>query len=539
MNDVVLWALVGFALASSGQATKRNVLFIAIDDLRPELGCYGSSKAKSPHIDALASKSILFERAYCQVAVCSPSRASFLTGRRPDTNHVWANVGSEYWRKFTNATTIPQYFKENDYISIGMGKIFHPGRASGYDDEKYSWSPEGLPYYHSSLEEDYGPPNKTSLWWAFDGFEDNQLPDGQIADHAMTTLQKLRANRDNGDHRRFFLAVGFHKPHIPLYAPKKYFDMYPPASEISLPENPRPPRFMPSIAWSDWEKWRVYENTKDHFAGENCSGKNWKLAISEECAFPDSVSREIRRSYYASLTYSDYQVGKVLDELKKQGFADETVIVLLGDHGFHLGELGEWGKFTNFEDATRVPLILHVPGVTDGGMRTNALVELVDVFPSLAEIAGIPVPPLCPEEENDILACVEGLSVVPLLGNPMRKWKNATFSQFARPGPLNGLPRISNYTFDPKLGYEQAMGYSIRSDHYRYTSWLGFNSAEAKANWTFWFADELYDHTKPTTNFNDENDNDSSDTLHKTLIENLEASLKAGWRGALPPPRDV
>jgi arylsulfatase A-like enzyme len=139
-------------------------------------------------------------------------RTSLLTGRRPDTNHVWLISAKEYWRLFTNATTIPQYFKENGYISIGMGKVFHPGAPNGYDDSKYSWSPEGLPYYHSPIENDYGPGNKTSLWWAFDGFEDNQLPDGQICDNALKVLQELRMNKTKGDNRPFFLAVGFHKP---------------------------------------------------------------------------------------------------------------------------------------------------------------------------------------------------------------------------------------------------------------------------------------------------------------------------------------
>eukprot|EP00118_Oscarella_pearsei_P015182 m.135238 g.135238 ORF g.135238 m.135238 type:complete len:535 (+) comp38157_c0_seq56:295-1899(+) len=514
---------------------KKNVLFLAIDDLRPELGCYGSTNAKSPHIDALASKSMLFERAYCQVALCSPSRTSLLTGRRPDTNHVWLIDPMEYWRRFTNATTIPQYFKEHGYISIGMGKVFHPGPANGNDDAKYSWSPEGLPYYHSPLNKAYGPENRTSLWWAFDGFEDNQLPDGQISDHAVSTLKQIKENRTKGDDRPFFLAVGFHKPHIPLYAPKKYFDMYPPASEIPLPENPRPPKFMQLIAWSNWAILREFDNTMHYFDGKNCTG-NWSQSLSEECAFPDEVAREIRRSYYASLTYTDFQVGKVLQELQAQGFDKDTIVVLWGDHGWQLGEHGEWAKFTNFEDATRVPFILHVPGVTDKGMRTNALVELIDIFPSLSELAGIPVPPLCPERnQQNILACVEGNSVVPLLEDPQRKWKNATFSQFARPGD-NGLPSTPPFcpTFDYKLGREQVMGYSIRSDQYRYTVWVDFNSTEGKGNWSPVCGIELYFHTTPTKNFNDENDNDADNSGNKSILQHLDAAVRAGWRYAQP-----
>ena len=225
---------------SSDQRNLKNVLFIGIDDMRPELGAYGSNVTKSPNIDKLASQSIVFERAYCQVAVCSPSRASLLTGRRPDTNHVWRIANDEYWRDYTNATTIPQYFKENGYISVGMGKIFHPGAPSGNDDRAYSWS---LPYYHA--------PNVAGnhkVWESFEGYKDDQLQDGKLADNAVKILQELKQNRSQGDNRPFFVAVGFHKPHVPWYAPSKYYDLYPPAQDIQLPENPDVPKDFPPVA---------------------------------------------------------------------------------------------------------------------------------------------------------------------------------------------------------------------------------------------------------------------------------------------------
>ena len=196
------------------QKQKKNVLFIAVDDLRPQLNAYGYNYISSPNIDALAAKSILFEKAYCQVAVCSPSRASLLTGRRPDTNHVWTVSDDQYWRTVpdaTNATTIPQYFKDNGYVSIGMRKIFHPGAAGGNNDEQYSWSPEGLPYYDSRDRRIQG-----AAWYSFD-YEDNQLSDGKLADRAVSVLQELKQNETNGDTKPFFLAVGFHKPHLPFY----------------------------------------------------------------------------------------------------------------------------------------------------------------------------------------------------------------------------------------------------------------------------------------------------------------------------------
>lgn len=509
---------------------RKNVLFFAIDDLRPELGCYGAKQALSPHIDALANKSILFERAYCQVAVCSPSRTSLLTGRRPDTNHVWLISAKEYWRLFTNATTIPQYFKENGYISIGMGKVFHPGAPNGYDDSKYSWSPEGLPYYHSPIENDYGPGNKTSLWWAFDGFEDNQLPDGQICDNALKVLQELRMNKTKGDNRPFFLAVGFHKPHVPQYAPKKYFDMYPPVDQILLPENPQIPTGMPDIAYETWSTPRMFNNTKIYFEGKNCT-ETPERAYSQQCQFPDMAAREFRRAYYAAMTYTDYQVGKVLAELEKQGFAEETIVVLWGDHGWQLGEHSEWAKFSNFEDATRVPFLLHVPGVTDAGIRSAALVELIDIFPSLVDLTGLPMPPLCPEGNQTLLTCVEGFSVTPLLKDPSGNLRNASFSQYAR--PASGFTHLPG--LDPNEGPEQVMGYTIRTDQYRYTEWVYFNSTTATPHWDDprgLMGVELYDHRQPTVNFNDENVNMAQDSSMKTIREEMQRALRAGWRAA-------
>ena len=381
----------------------KNVLFIGIDDLRTELGTYGHAQVVTPNFDSLASKSLVFERAYCQVAVCSPSRTSPLTGRRPDTNHVWMISNDEYWRTFTNATTIPQYFKDNGYISVGMGKIFHPGPPNGFDDQKYSWS---LPYYHSPLEQQYGPGNHSASWRSFDGFEDNQLPDGQIADNAIETLRQLKQNQSKGDDRPFFLAVGFHKPHVPFYAPSKYFDKYPPADQIMLADNPDVPTDFPPIARAICPVLDFYTDIMPLFPNYTACKTDVNASFySEECHLPESKAREIRRAYYACVSYTDAQIGNVLAELEAQGFADDTVIVLWADHGFQLGEHNHWCKFTNFEDATHVPFMIRVPGVTDQGMRTKALVELIDIFPSVTELAGLEVPPLCPEDNQKFLTC--------------------------------------------------------------------------------------------------------------------------------------
>lgn len=532
---VILVLTAAVLLGGEAQAQQpKNVLFFAIDDLRTELGAYNHAQVLSPNIDALASKSLLFERAYCQVSLCSPSRTSLLTGRRPDTNHVWQIAKDEYWRMFTNATTIPQYFKENGYISIGMGKVFHPGAPNGQDDYKYSWSPEGLPYYHAPLEKDYGPSNKTSSWWAFEGFADNQQPDGQIADRAVSVLQQLHQNRTKGDSRPFFLAVGFHKPHLPFYAPAQYFDLYPPASEIQLPTNFDAPEGMPDIAWSIYSYIREFNDTKKLFPNvTKCLTDAQASIYGKECRFPDEFARELRRAYYACVSYTDAQVAKVLKELEIQGFAKDTIIVLWGDHGWQLGEHNEWCKFTNFEDGVHVPFMVRVPGVTDNGMRTQALVELIDIFPSVAELAGIKVPPICPEGKHDLLACVEGTSVAPLLKNPTQSWKKAAFSQYARPG--SGLPTIPGHPpFDYEHG-ENVMGYTIRVDQYRFTDWVRFNHTTATPHWDEVWGTELYNHTQPTTFFNDENVNLATNPNMQSLVKELRQQLHAGWRAALPP----
>ena len=511
------------------QQKARNVLFIAIDDLRTQLGSYGHDQAKSPNIDELASRSLLFERTYCQVALCSPSRASLLMGRRPDTNHVWLISSKEYWRDQTNATTIPQYFKQNGYVSVGMGKIFHPGAPSGHDDIAYSWS---LPYYHSPLQERYGS-NRTSSWWAFEGFDDNQLPDGQIADRAVSTLQELKRNQTTGDSRPFFLAVGFHKPHLPFYAPASYFAQYPNASEIQLAENPDVPKDMPPVARAICEINR-YNDIKPLFPNDKeCHTDAEASLYGKECKMPDDKARELRRAYYACVSYTDAQVGRVLEELKTQGFADDTIVVLWADHGWQLGEHNHWCKFTNFEDATHVPFMIHVPGATDAGMRTDALVELIDIFPTVTELAGIRTPPLCPEGKHNLLTCVEGTSAAPLLTDPKRQWKKAAFSQYPR--PASGLAQIPGMPpYPPNEDSEDVMGYSIRTDRYRFTEWYRFNRTTALPHWNHVWGTELYDHAQPAQFFNDENDNLASQPEMKSLVEELRKQLQDGWRAAQP-----
>ena len=529
---IVLGIVFASSMLSPSEAqtqNHKNVLFLAVDDLRPELGCFGYDFIKSPNIDMLASRSMKFERAYCQVAVCSPSRASLMTGRRPDTNHVWKIANDEYWRNYTNATSIPQYFKENGYISIGMGKLYHPGPPSGYDDVAYSWSPEGLPYFHSKKRG-----NMTVSWFSFEGINDDDLKDGDIADRAVSVLQELRQNKSRGDNRPFFLGVGFHKPHLPFYAPSRYYDLYPPASEIPLANNPNPPKDMPDIAWSVWGELRGYSDIKKLFNVTECSTDAQASIDGKECRVPDDITRELRRAYYSCISYTDAQIGRVIKALEQQGFSEDTIIVLWADHGWQLGEHNEWCKQTNFEDATHVPFFLHVPGVTDSGMQTQAFVELIDIFPSITELAGVDVPPMCPEGNHKLLTCVEGSSVVPLLKDPKQTWKKASFSQYARPAA--GLHTIPGHPpFDNNEHNENVMGYTMRVEQYRFTEWVRFNRTTAVPNWDEVWGTELYNHTQQAVFFNDENENLANKPEMQSLVSELRKMLRAGWRAALPP----
>ncbi len=506
------------------QQEKKDVLFFAVDDLRPELGAFGFDHIKSPHFDMLASKSMLFERAYCQVAVCSPSRASLLTGRRPDTNHVWRISNDEYWRDFTNATTIPQYFKENGYVSIGMGKIFHPGAPSGDDDIKYSWS---LPYFHGN-----NTVTSKNSWYRWENITDSGLRDGQVADNAIKMIKQIKENRTKGDNTPFFMAVGFHKPHLPFFAPAKYYDMYPPADQIKPPPNPDGPKGAPAIAWTTSGELRHYADMAKYDKPE-CTSDYKACSTGESCRVSESDAKLLRRAYYSALSYTDAQLGKVLQELETEGLADNTIIVQWADHGWKLGEHNMWAKHTNFEDDTHVPFMLRVPGVTDSGMRSKALVELVDIFPTLTELAGLPTPPVCPEGNKDLLACVEGTSVVPLLKIPDQQWKKAVLSQYARPAGgfhvLPGKPPFPNNT------PEAVMGYSMRVDQYRFIDWYTFNHTTATPDFDSIWDTELYDHSQPTVFFNDENTNMANDPDKQDLVKELRKTLQAGWKAARPP----
>ena len=483
--------LLGEAAPAAPAAGKMNVLFIAIDDLKPQLNCYGHARMKSPCIDRLAAAGTLFERAYCQQAVCAPTRASLLSGCRPDTTQVF-DLQTPLRTKLPDVVTLPQRFKESGYTTISLGKIYH--HADKDDPKAWSeptWRPDKAMWATDEMLEKARRLNAESAAAAppaepkakgkgkkapaskalrADPVEAGDLPDEAYADGctAAKAIETLRRVKD----KPFFLAVGFLKPHLPFCCPKKYWNMYPPDS-INLADNPFKPKGAPAVAMSGWGELRSY------------------YGVPQDGPVPDSQARELIHGYYACVTFTDTQIGKVLDELKSLGLEKNTIVVLWGDHGWHLGDHGLWCKHTNFESATHVPLLLAAPGMKPG-QRSRALVEFVDIYPSLCELAGLTPP-----------ATVEGTSLVPLLKDPARPWKSAAFSQYPRSGGV--------------------MGYSMRTDRYRFTQWIKKPDGEVVAV-------ELYDHEKDPA----ENTNLAVLPEHAKLVEELTAQAKKGWQGARP-----
>ena len=429
-----------------------NVLFIVVDDLRPMLGCYGHPEMHTPNIDRLALQGTLFNRAYCQYPVCNPSRTSMLTGLRPETTRVFIN-STGFREMLPNAVTLPQHFKMSGYHTQSVGKIAH---NLSMQDDIYSWSVPswGLPITNQ------GPSNPS--WQALD-VEDDELSSGKTAKRAVEILKEIQ-------NTQFFLAVGFHTPHLPFYAPKRYHELYK-GENFNLPSSSIFPSNAPSIA-----------------GGKLLGNIRLFQDIPDAGSFSDAKALELIRAYAASISYMDAQVGRVLDQLDALRLTENTVMVFAGDHGFHLGEHGKWGKNSLFEVSLRSPLIISVPGQTHLGVKTNALAELVDIYPTLCNACKLPTP-----------SQLEGTSLLPVIQKPTHPWKTAAFSQVKRGG---------------------IKGNSMRTERHRYTEW-GQNGSRGI---------ELYDyHTNPveTVNIADLPGN-------KELVAHLSERLHAGWQEALP-----
>ena len=440
MNSALLPAAAWlFASALVAAETKPlNVLFIAVDDLRPELSCYGNAVIKTPNFDRLAAHGMVFNRAYCQQAVCSPSRASIMTGKRPDATRVW-DLETHFRVALPNVKTVGQYFKEHGYFSQGMGKIFH----GGFDDEP-TWStpwmtPKAPTYAKEATAGDIvkEDPKKKGKGVAFEAGDvpDDFYTDGKTARLAAQTIADLKKKN-----QPFFLAVGLSKPHLPFVSPKKYWDLYDPA-QIPDTASPFPVGAPAYVGDSDSGEFRAYTNVPP---------KDKKLARTP---LPAAFAAQVRHGYYAAVSYTDANLGILLDALEKEGLADNTVIVLWGDHRWKLGDHEEWGKHTNFEVDARVPLIFSYPGQKTAGQKSNSLVEFVDVYPTLAELCGLPKPD------------VDGVSLKPVLENPTVTVKPVAISQYPKGA---GIAKKEGAKGTAK---RDVMGYSIRDDRWRLTLW--------------------------------------------------------------------
>jgi arylsulfatase A-like enzyme len=469
---------------------------IPVDDLRPELGCYGQRRIISPNVDRLAATGTTFRRAYTMVAVCSPSRTCLMTGCRPETTQVYDLV-THFRKTLPDVVTLTQHFMKHGYETVGMGKVYH-----GSLNDAPSWS--------RWIEVESGPTwldPKTQQWQARLRQEADEkgmkaaerdrytrgtatecldVPDNAYFDGAMTdvAVKELQGFARSG--KPFFLAVGYKKPHLPFIAPKRYWDLYQ-RRDIATAPNPFHPKNMP-------------QGAVDAFPGEMgayCDAR--ELSITQKAAgrqdWPAEYARQVIHAYLACISYVDAQIGRLLTTLEETHLADNTVVVLWGDHGWHLGENGTWGKHTNMEWATRSPLILRVPGQKAGSV-TDGLAEFVDVYPTLAEACGLPIPAHC-----------EGTSLLPLADNASRQWKSAAFSQYRK--NINGVG---------------CLGSTMRADQFRYTEWRRRNDL------TQVVARELYDHRRN----HDENENVADDPAYAKIVAELAAQLKAGWKAARP-----
>ena len=490
----------------SADSARPNVLFIAVDDLRPELGAYGNPHIRTPHIDRLAESGVTFLQAHVQQAVCNPSRASVMTGLRPDSLRVW-DLQTDFRQTVPSVVTLPQHFMRNGYHSVAIGKIYH-----NVIPDSLSWSEpklhvQGYPFDPDAV---YRHPDNVAIQearkaaiiesgqsaryidqygeWYLKAASTEAVPggddlyyDGVQTDVAVEKLAELSATD-----QPFFFAIGYYRPHLPFNAPKAYWDLYDPET-IPPAGNPMVPHDGPPMAINNMRELRGYSD----FTG---------VPHPFEGGVSEADARRLKHGYYASVSYVDAQVGRLLDALEDLGLSDNTIVVLWGDHGWKLGEHNSWAKMTNYEIDTRAPLIVRAPGDRASGEKVERLVEFVDIYPTLSDLAGLPVP-----------GHLQGVSLVPLMEDPARPWKSTAFSQFLREGIWIAPDGI------------EYMGYAVRTDRYRYVVWVNHETGELAAR-------ELYDHQSDPA----ENVNLATDPAYAETVAGLEAVRHAGWRAALP-----
>ncbi len=499
----VAGAVSGFTL-NAGAEKQPNVLFLSVDDLKPALGCYGFDEIKTPNIDRLAARGTVMLNNYCQQAICAPSRMSMFTGLRPDSTKVW-DLQTDLRTVCPSAVTMQQYFKEHGYETAGSGKVMHGSK----NEDPLSWSipfrddkdlkyAAGFPvpahdgcFYQGKKEQEvYGELQKANVndwkvrfkWMAQKGAmpstECLDIPDDAYADGAQTTYNIGLLEKFSKARKPFFLTVGFHKPHLPFVAPKKYWDLYD-RDSIKLSPFQQKAANSPAFAYHQWGELKSYSDIPD----------GWNTPLEKE------DQKKVIHGYYACVSYIDAQVGRLLDKLDELGLAENTIIVLWGDHGWHLGDHGMWCKHSNFEQATASPLIIAAPGYK-AGQKTKSMTEFVDIYPTLCELAALPVPKQ-----------LEGVSLVPILKDSSAKVKGYSVSQYPREG--------------------KRMGYALRTDRYRLVMWMKNNwHSTQKFDETLLEAVELYDYEKdPLETVSQQNNPEYKDALKdlkQMMLEHFE-----------------
>lgn len=456
------------ALPMLQQQPQRNVLLIISDDLNTQLRCYGSSWMQTPNIDKLASRGVLFEHAYCQYPLCQPSRASFLSGLRPETTKVWT-LDTPTREHLGNHVMLPEYFRKHGYYTAHAGKVFHTG---DHAEDPRSWDEEQRengknPPKDQVLQsgDPKGPKGHSFRWFSLRS-TDEETPDGQVARNAVAMMEKAkRANKP------FFIGAGFRRPHAPYAAPSKYFDLYP-LDKVPLPAA-----------------------SLSHFA------KLLPAAVNHDPPdqpLSEATVRECLRAYFASVSFMDAQVGVLMEGLSRLNLWENTVVIFLGDNGYHTGDHdGLWHKNSLFEEGARIPLIVYALGRKGNASKSSRLVELVDLYPTLTELCALATP-----------SGLEGTSLSPLLDSPQRAWKRAAFTMQGR--GKERTEAAKDIVF---------LGKSVRTERWRYTEWDEGRQGV-----------ELYDHSADPMEMSNVAEKKE---LKPTRLE-LQSLLRGGWKAALP-----
>ena len=453
---LLLLLLLRAEQAHGSPSSPSNVIYLVFDDMRSDLGAYGSPAA-TPHLDQLAAEGLLFRYAFCQISVCSPSRHSFLSGRRPDRNKVWNFLDASP----LNASAIPGHFRRHGYLTLGLGKTFH--EAGGAWNAEAFWSPD-KPYF---------PYTANVCPHGNEGGGHCTVPDDQIYDwklrNATLTYLKFAMTQRKATGQPFFLMAGFRDPHAPWAAPKRMYDLYN-QSALAVAQHRSLGVGSPLISWSNQLVVRLENGTSFDYGPYS--------------PVPDWVARDQRHAYYSAVSYVDEHVGEILALLEHEGMSGETIVVAHSDHGYHLGEHGEWEKKSNFDAVVRVPLIIKAPGKAKG-IVSSTLVDLVDVFPTLSAIAGLPLPPDASQ--------LDGHDLSALFEDPTLALKAEAFHQYpaCEMKSFNETRSGCNETPANEFNF---MGYSIRNMQWRYTAWYAWNQTTLRAQWEGEFEEELYAH---------------------------------------------